>query len=84
LQKPELEELWNENESNWCELRDLHRQLWKAKEATGTVAGFKHEHAQAKDQLDQWLATQKITIKTAQTQAKEGAGYELEVAEANN
>jgi hypothetical protein len=31
LQKAELEELWEKNKSNWCELRDLRRQLWKAK-----------------------------------------------------
>jgi hypothetical protein len=50
LQKAESEELGEDNESNqWCELRDLHLQLWKAKEATGAVTNLKHKHTQAND-----------------------------------
>jgi hypothetical protein len=48
LQKAELEELRDENESKRCELRDLRHQLWKAKEATSAAADLKHEHVQAK------------------------------------
>jgi hypothetical protein len=83
-QKAELEELRDENETNRCELRDLRRQLWKAKEATGVAADLKHEHAQAKYQLDQWQATQKTSIETAKTEAKQEVRHQLEAAEANN
>jgi hypothetical protein len=45
---------------------------------------LKHKHAQAKDQIDQWHATQQISSKTAKTQATQEVGSELETAEANN
>lgn len=76
-----MKALSRDNEAQSAQLRELKRQLWKAKDSSGEIQDLKQDLAKAQRQIRTLEAEKRATIATTRRQVEETVRSELRAAQ---